>query len=122
MTCHTPFTLRKRTYSPPPHDPRQKRSTYNSASVLFKFSPACETTKYPMLFGNLVSKSINLVGRSLGLTKTASTLLGKRKSAPKFLDNMLFRKKLARVIRDDCANQRPRTELARDFNDCANQD
>lgn len=123
ITCHTPPVLRIRTYSPPPHNPPQKWSMYSSASVFLRFSPTCETTKYPKLFGNLASKSFVLVHKmSLGLTKTARAPLGRRKFALMFVENMLLRKKLVRVIRDDRANQASETELHRDFNDCPNQD
>src|SRR5271154_748918 len=121
-TRHTPFSLRIRTYSPPPHNPPQKWSMYSSASVLFRLSPTRETTKYPKLFGNLASRSLVLVPKSLGLTKTARAPLGSRKSALMSVENTLFRKKLVRVIRDDCANQAPEMELSRDLNDFENQD
>jgi hypothetical protein len=121
-TCHTPSTLRIRTYSPPPHSPPQKRSTYSSASVLFRFSPTRETTNKPKLFGNLASKSLVLVPNSLALTKAARAPLGRCKSVLTSVVRTLFRKKLARVIRDDCANQASESELPRDLNDGANQD
>src|SRR5579871_1990773 len=121
-TCHTPSTLRIRTYSPPPHNPPQKRSMYSNASVLFRFSPTRETTKNPKLFGNLDSKSLVLVAKSLALTKAARTPLGRRKSVLMSVEKTLFRKKLARVIRDDCANQGRESELPRNLSDGANQD
>ncbi len=121
-TCHTPSTLRIRTYSPPPHNPPQKRSMYSNASVLFRFSPTRETTKNPKLFGNLASKSLVLVPKSLALTKPARAPLGRRKSVLTSVEKTLFRKKLARVIRDDCANQASESELPRDLSDGANQD
>jgi hypothetical protein len=62
---------------PPPHNPLQKWSTYNSASLLLRFNPTGETTKYPKLFGNLASKSLCLFRNSLGLTKTARAPLGR---------------------------------------------
>ena len=121
-TCQTPFTLCIRTYSPPPHSPPQKCSTYSSASVLFKFSPTRETTKYPKLLGNLASKSPVFAPKSLGLTKMARAPLGRRKSVLTSVENTLFRKKLVRVIRDDCANQGSESELRRDLSEGANQD
>src|SRR6185437_711871 len=94
---------------------------YNSASVPFRFSPTCETTKYPKLFGNLASKSLVLVPKSLRLTKTARAPLGRRKSVLMSVEKTLFRKKLVRVIRDDCANQASESKLTRDCNDRPNQ-
>src|SRR5215469_9686177 len=53
--------------------------------------------------------------------KTARAPLVRCKSVLMLVEKTLFRKKLARVIRDDCANQASESKLTRDFNDRPNQ-
>jgi hypothetical protein len=71
--------------------------------------------------GNLASNSFVLVPKSLGSKKTARAPVGSVKSVLMSIENTLFRKKLARVIRDDCTNQASKSKLTRDFNDRPNQ-
>lgn len=87
---------------------------------MFRFSPMCETTKKPKLVRESVSKSLVLVPKFRS-TKTTPVPLGRCKLALMSVENKLFTKKLARVNRDDCANQGSESELTRDINDGASQ-